>query len=280
MEKWMDIYTEFRKTLTKERAKFDIKHIRMKQTLDIPGVRIDRALFLKQELMPYADYETLDKAVKTTPQHAGVKEADIEHIVNQRIKFYAYHMSAVSGASGLPMGLSAFVLGGVDMMYFYMNACKLAQEILYLSGYPDVREAMKHEEQMELMMWMVFGSSASISLCKDGICAAVKKLMKKTYLVKLIPLGGGILSALITYRCAVSLGDEFYHQLKVMKKEIRHDHMDQYEILEDVIDIEFKEKEEKLKQFCNLEKLKELRTYLQEGYISQHQFAEMKAELQ
>lgn len=73
--------------------------------LKTPGVKIDRELFLKQELLSGFGEEVTNNAIKTTPLTAGISNEKINDIANALILSQNIKVSGTSAVLGSTGGL-------------------------------------------------------------------------------------------------------------------------------------------------------------------------------
>ena len=106
--------------------------------LKVPGVKINRAEFLKKELFKYCSPETIEKAIETTPAEAYIDSELIDKIADEVIKFERNAVSGISTALGIPGGAAMVATIPADIAQYYGYMMRAAQKMLYLYGFPEI----------------------------------------------------------------------------------------------------------------------------------------------
>ena len=110
----------------------------MGAALAIPGVKVDRAGFLRSQLKPYCDESRIHLAIEERPANAGIPSETIDRLANSVIKWHLIKASGLSFAAGLPGGLAMAGTIPADTAQFYWHAVVLSQKLAYLYGWPDL----------------------------------------------------------------------------------------------------------------------------------------------
>lgn len=106
--------------------------------MKVPGVKINRAEFLRKELFKNHTEEEIDKAIKTTPALAGIPSEEIDIITDEVIKAERYAVTGISAALGLPGGVAMAATIPADIGQYYGYMLRAAQKMLYLYGFPEL----------------------------------------------------------------------------------------------------------------------------------------------
>lgn len=106
--------------------------------LKVPGVRINRAEFLKKELFKNHTDEEINKAIETTPVKAGIPSEEVDKIAKEVIKFERNAVSGISTALGMPGGVAMLATIPADIAQYYGYMLRAAQKLLYLYGFPEM----------------------------------------------------------------------------------------------------------------------------------------------
>jgi hypothetical protein len=104
--------------------------------LAIPGVRVDRADFLRTALSVHVPADVVAKAIETTPAKAGVERAVVERAANSSINWHRAGVTATSALGGLPGGwwIAATIPG--DLTQYFFHVVVAVQKLAYLYGWP------------------------------------------------------------------------------------------------------------------------------------------------
>lgn len=109
------------------------------KALLIPGVGVNRNSFLKDALKDFCTAEEIEVALTHSPSHV-LSSAQLDRIVTSTINANRYMVTAGSAALGLPGNPVMAGAAGVADMAQYISFClRVAQQIAYLNGYPELR---------------------------------------------------------------------------------------------------------------------------------------------
>ena len=208
----------------------------LKETVKLPMVRIDRDAFLRAELSPHFDAETVNKAIAVNPAYAGITTDKIKKIANNCIDHETTKVTTLSFAAGIPGGLAMLGTVPADLAQYFGHVLRIAQKLIYLYGWQELFDENGHMDDgtanlLTLFVGVMFGVNGATSaitkiaetaaqktaktlaqkaLTKGMIYPVVKKVatalgVKMTKDVfakgvsKVIPIFGGIASGTITY---------------------------------------------------------------------------------
>lgn len=118
-------------------GEIDIEDVIIK-SLKTPGVKIDRANFLRKELYKRYPEETIQKVIETTPMQAGVSREVIDEIAEQVIQYERNCVSGISTALGMPGGVAMAATIPADIAQYYGYMLRATQKLLYLYGFPQI----------------------------------------------------------------------------------------------------------------------------------------------
>lgn len=238
-------------TLREKVEEFDLHKI-IKLSMEIPGVRIDRAQFLRKELKRYYEDDVIENVIATNPARAGVSKQDIERIAKGCINYETTQVTAISIATGIPGG---FALAGTipaDIVQFYACVIRAAQKLIYLYGWPDMNYSLSDElddgtyNELILFIGIMCGVSAAgqvvnrvakivalntekriarMALTKGTIYPIIKKIattlgfkMTKEIFAKsigkIIPVVGGVVSGALTFSGFKPMTKRLHNYLK------------------------------------------------------------------
>lgn len=104
--------------------------------LKMPGVRVDRIAFLRNELRPYCNQSRLQMIGSVRP-YTVVSEKVIDRLARQCVTKHTALATATSTVAGLPGGLTMAAALPVDIGQYFFHIFVLSQKLAYLYGYPD-----------------------------------------------------------------------------------------------------------------------------------------------
>lgn len=162
--------------------------------LKTPGVGIDRDDFLKKELMKKYPENVIKKAIATTPAQAGIRNAEIDVIADNVIKFERTCVSGISAILGAPGGAAMAATIPADIVQYYGYMLRTAQKLLYLYGFPEIdidEKSQKFDsETLNILticlgvMYGVAGASNAIKAVAKALAVGVEKKLINAALTK------------------------------------------------------------------------------------------------
>ena len=162
--------------------------------LRIPGIRIDRAAFLRAELKKNYPEETIVDAIVFNPAHAGISVPEIDKIADQVIAFEQNQVSGISAALGMPGGIAMAATIPADMAQYYGYMLRAAQKLMYLYGFPEINVNENNQvfdsETLNILtlcigvMYGVAGANTALRSLARGLATGVEKKILNTALTK------------------------------------------------------------------------------------------------
>ena len=125
--------------------------------LAIPGVKVDRAGFLRSQLAPYCDACQIRLAIEGRPDNAGIPLDVIDKLANGSIRLHVAAASSLSFAAGLPGGWAMAATIPADTAQFFWHAIVLAQKLAYLYGWPDFLKNGEVDDDTKLQITLLIG---------------------------------------------------------------------------------------------------------------------------
>lgn len=174
---------------------FDFKDV-LCMSLEIPGVKIDRADFLQKSFAKVCKQETIDFAIANTPAKAGIKLDTVNKIADEVIEYERNCVTAAStGLGAIPGGVGVAISTSVaDITQYYGFMIRVAQKLMYLYGFPQV-DFQKDNQPVDdgtmnilmLCLGAMNGIKEAVSAIKglaNGLAKGVSKALIKTALTK------------------------------------------------------------------------------------------------
>lgn len=163
--------------------------------LKVPGVTINRELFLRKELKQYCTEETLDLAVRTNPAKAGVPKETINRISKAVIDYESTKVTAISIAASLPSSANALAAVGAasaDIVSYFSFVLRVVQELAYLYGFEEIEineDSLDSETMNYLMVFMgcmfgVQGASSTLTKLANTMAEHVAKNLARKALTQ------------------------------------------------------------------------------------------------
>jgi hypothetical protein len=205
----------------------------LKTALRLPGIKVDRASFLRKELSPYMPAESVEAVILGRMR---IPKELRDRITDDCIKYQLTIACGISAAAGVPGGFALFATIPADVAQYYAQVIILIQKMLYIYGWADLRDTRGQFNDATLgllTIWiavmtgnsaalaalrtaleslkaqaltripqMVLGHSAVHTLVKELAGRLGKEITKKNVAQassKIIPLIGAPIGASITY---------------------------------------------------------------------------------
>ena len=162
--------------------------------LKTPGIRINRADFLRREFKKNHPLEVVDLAIEHNPAYAKISKSEIDKIAEEVIKFERNCVSGISAALGAPGGAAMFATVPADITQYYGYMLRAAQKLMYLYGFPEIdteeEGARFDSETMNILiiclgvMFGVQGANTAIKAMATALGKGVEKQLLKASLTK------------------------------------------------------------------------------------------------
>jgi len=144
--------------------------------LRMPGVRVDRIAFLRDELKGHCNQQKLDMLANVRP-YALVTDEVINSIADSCINRHTALATTGSTIAGLPGGLAMAATIPGDITQYFFHVVVLSQKLAYLYGFPDLcnEEGELSEEATDLLT-IFMGSMMGVRVADQGISELAKGL--------------------------------------------------------------------------------------------------------
>ena len=177
--------------------------------IQVPGVKVNRKAFLA-ETFPNSDMD-LAELIEKGPVAMGVSQEELSKIAKKLILQRTSSSSLISFATGLPGGIAMAATIPADVMQFFGMAFRLAQELSYLYGAPDLWDGgeidnERVKNQLLLYCGVMFGASGAASgvrllsaqIAKTALKKLPQKALTKTFWYPLLKQIGKAIGVKIT----------------------------------------------------------------------------------
>ena len=141
----------------------------------LPIVNVDRKSFLYKELREYCDEETLQKALDGNPTQYITKEK-AGKIAKGCINYHLTLVTSASALAGIPGGWSMLGTVPADLTQFYGHILALAQKLMYIYGFPEVKNANGEIDDDTLNILTLF---IGVMMGEQMATKAVKKILEE-----------------------------------------------------------------------------------------------------
>lgn len=158
----------------------------------LPGVRIDRASYLRSAFKRYCSDEQIARAIASSPAAAGISIDTIRAVANTSISYETSKVTALSTAAGIPGGLAMLGTVPVDLAQYMGHMLRVSQKLAYAYGWPDLfGEKDDVDEATESMLILFVGVMFGVQIAQGGvskvsamIAASVAKKLPQKALTK------------------------------------------------------------------------------------------------
>ena len=149
----------------------------------VPGVRINREEFLRQELRKlHMSDDAIARAIDSNPLLAGVALTEIDRLAEEAISYETNKSAAISFVAGIPGGFAMLGTIPADLMQYYAHALRIMQKLAYLYGWgellPDGRET---DDDTLGVLAVFFGVMLGVGGATQSLTAFARVAAKTAY---------------------------------------------------------------------------------------------------
>lgn len=163
---------------TNENSNFEMV---LHSAIELPGIKINRASFLRKELSKYFDDDIIEKAINSNPAQAGLSIKNLDKIAKSCINYETVKVTTISAAAGIPGGLAMVATVPADTVQFFGHIIRVLQKLVYLYGWQEMfrgdNDGIDDEtsNQLTLFIGVMFGvNAANAAIAKIANAAATK----------------------------------------------------------------------------------------------------------
>ena len=110
----------------------------LRKAIEFPGIRVDRAAFLRRVLSKYFNEATVERAITANPAQAGIDPCALERITKACINRETRRVSLISAATGIKGGVVLFAAIPADTVQFFVHVLRVLQKLAYLYGWQEM----------------------------------------------------------------------------------------------------------------------------------------------
>lgn len=144
----------------------------------LPGVRIDRAAFLRRSLARYCTDDQIRIAIAETPAAAGISAATLRAIADASITNETSRVTAISAAAGIPGGFALVGTIPIDSAQYLAHMLRIAQKLAYLYSWPDLfaQDGDEPDDGTQNILTLFVGAMFGVQAANRGIALVAEKL--------------------------------------------------------------------------------------------------------
>ena len=147
----------------------------IKAAMALPGARVSRTSFLRDQLRPHCTEEQVTRAIDSNPAAADIPKGKIGKIADSVIKSHIIKAAGGSFATGIPGGLAMALTIPADTLQFVWHSIVIAQKLAYLYGWPDLMQDGEPDEETQFRMLVLMGSMLGIGEASHLLAEIAKK---------------------------------------------------------------------------------------------------------
>ena len=150
----------------------------LKKVVRVPGVRINRDDFLRQELRERGvPEEVIRRAIDTNPAFAGIPLAELDRLAEQVISYETNKSAAISFAAGIPGGFAMLGTIPADLTQYYVHAFRIVQKLAYLYGWRELLGAKEEVDDETIgVLAMFFGVMLGVGGAAQSLTAFARSV--------------------------------------------------------------------------------------------------------
>jgi hypothetical protein len=152
----------------------------------LPGVRINRAVYLRAALKRHCSEEQIERAIAESPAAAGIPFEVITAAANDSIKYETAKASTLSAAAGIPGGFAMIGTVPADLAQYFGHVLRIAQKLAYIYSWPDLfaYDGEELDDATEGILTLFVGVMFGVQLAQAGV-AKVSTMIAGQVLKKL-----------------------------------------------------------------------------------------------
>ncbi len=145
------------------------------QVLDVaaklPGVRINRAAYLRAALKRHCTEEQIERAIAESPAAAGIPLTIIREVANTSIAYETSKVTGLSTLAGIPGGFAMIGTVPADMAQYVGHMLRIAQKLAYIYSWPNLfdGEGDEIDEATEGILTLFVGVMVGVQFAQSGV---------------------------------------------------------------------------------------------------------------
>lgn len=137
----------------------------------LPGVRINRAAYLRTALKRHCTEEQIERAIAESPAAAGIPLKIINEVANTSIGYETSKVTGLSTLAGIPGGLAMLGTVPADLAQYMGHMLRISQKLAYIYGWPDLfaEDGDELDEATESMLILFVGVMFGVQIAQGGV---------------------------------------------------------------------------------------------------------------
>lgn len=153
----------------------------------LPGVRINRAAYLRSAFKRYCTEEQIERAIAETPAAAGIPLSVITNVANTSITYETSKATGISALAGIPGGFAMLGTVPADLAQYVGHMLRVAQKLAYVYSWPELftDHDKKMDEATEGILTLFLGVMVGVQMAQGGVNKAAAMIAAQV--VKKLP---------------------------------------------------------------------------------------------
>lgn len=137
----------------------------------MPGVRINRAAYLRTALKRHCTEDQIASAITNSPAAAGIPLKVITEVANTSIAYETSKVTGLSTLAGIPGGLAMIGTVPADLAQYMGHMLRIAQKLAYIYSWPDLfaDDGEDVDEATENMLTLFVGVMFGVQIAQRGV---------------------------------------------------------------------------------------------------------------
>lgn len=147
----------------------------------LPGVRINRAAYLRKSLRRHCTPDQIRQAIEQTPSVAGISAGLIQTIANDSIRHESSRVTGLSFIAGIPGGFALVGTIPADSAQYLAHMLRVAQKLAYLYGWPELfsKEGEDIDDGTQNVLVLFVGVMFGVQAANKGVTLVAAKLAEQ-----------------------------------------------------------------------------------------------------
>lgn len=140
----------------------------------LPGVRIDRAAYLRTALKRHCTEDQIERAIADGPAAAGIPLEIITEAANTSIRHETSKVTGLSVLAGVPGGFAMIGTVPADVAQYLGHMLRISQKLAYIYSWPDLFNGDDDEmdEATEGILTLFLGVMLGVQIAQGGVAKA------------------------------------------------------------------------------------------------------------
>lgn len=137
----------------------------------LPGVRINRASYLRTALKRHCTEEQIERAIAESPAAAGIPLQLLDEIASTSISYETSKVTGLSALAGIPGGFAMIGTVPADLAQYMGHMLRISQKLAYIYGWPDLfaDDGEELDEATESILILFVGVMFGVQIAQSGV---------------------------------------------------------------------------------------------------------------